>query len=288
MWRLPGTVGAVVSAAGDPTGSSMSSWIWLAVSARSYTRISSIEPSNHSFQIVLPPIRRVPLEAVIAPVVGERVGERAVHVDAKRGAVVRRREVRPLVGGERGGRLHALVVAADEDVAARPVAGRGGVEPVHEVVGLLLEDDRAPAGVRRRRAHPRLERHLVREVERGGVGDGDLVVHAVEAERAAEPSARRPRGAGQRPVVPVAGSVARAGAARLVEAVRGDEAGGGRPRRAGTDRAGDRGLRRAVARGVGCVDLDQMRAAARKARQRRGAADDLADADRRPGRRRSA
>ena len=99
---------------------------------------------------------------------GEGVGEGAVHVDAKRGAVVGRREVRPGVGRKRGGRLHALVVAADEDVAARPEAGRGGVEPVHEVAALLLQDDRPPAGVRRRRAHPRLERHLVGEIERGG------------------------------------------------------------------------------------------------------------------------
>ena len=70
-WRLPGTEGAVVSPAGAPIGSSMSSWISSPVSARSYTRISSIEPSNHSFQIVLPPIRSVPLEAVITPVVAK-------------------------------------------------------------------------------------------------------------------------------------------------------------------------------------------------------------------------
>ncbi len=75
----------------------------------------------------------------------ELAGRGPVHVQAEGRAVVGGGEVRPGVGGERRRSRDALVVAGHEDVAAREVAARGGVEAVDEVAGLLLEDDRAPA-----------------------------------------------------------------------------------------------------------------------------------------------
>src|SRR4051794_23068713 len=52
----------------DPTGVFMSVWISGAVSARLYTRTSSIEPANHSPHTELPPMRSEFADVTIAPV----------------------------------------------------------------------------------------------------------------------------------------------------------------------------------------------------------------------------
>src|SRR5205085_321759 len=73
--------------------------------------------------------------------------------------------------------------------------------------------------------HPRLQRHGGGQVQRGGVGDGDPAVGAVERQGVAVLAGRRPGGVGDGAGVAVAGGVGHRRAAALVEAVGRHQAG---------------------------------------------------------------
>src|SRR5207247_1254430 len=74
---------------------------------------------------------------------GGRRGERAVHIEAQVGAVVRHRDMRPDVERERGA-AERVPLAADEHLPHRTARVLVGVEAVDDSAGPLLEDNRAP------------------------------------------------------------------------------------------------------------------------------------------------
>ena len=153
-----------------------------------------------------------------------RARERAVDIEAHDAAVVGGGEVRPGIRRQRGRTSCLDLARAEPEIRARALAAVVRVERVDERAGLLLERDRPPA-VGRARTHPGLERHRVRQVERGRVGHGDHVVDTVERERAAVPAGCGPDRARDRAGMAAAGYVGERRAAAGVERVRRDERG---------------------------------------------------------------
>ena len=203
-----------------PIETARSSWISAWERARLPTRTSSIRPANHSFQTLLPPMRRTPDVTAMLPVTA--VGRPApVDVEPERGAVVGRGHVRPRVQGQRPGPPDGPEPAGP-DLRDWPRISLVRVQRVRERAA-LLEDHRSPATPEGRRTHPRRERHPGRQVEVVRVGDRHPVVHAVEGERAAEPPSRRPGRTRDRARVPVPRRVGRDAPRALVERVRGHE-----------------------------------------------------------------
>ena len=133
------------------------------------------------------------------------------------------------------GRIAARVDVAGEAVPERQVvARREMVDPEHRPGPGPAADD-PDVVLRRRLLHPRLEREAC-VVERAESGQPDVVVRAVERQRAAE-APRSPRRTDDRAVLAGAGRVHGRRPGALVERVRGDES---RRRRVRQSRGGQR------------------------------------------------
>ena len=172
----------------------------------------------------------------------------AVDVEAEGCAVVGLGQVRPAVGGERGGPEGIGVAAAGDRARVRPRGvGRGRLE-VEVVVALV--DHVTPVGVDGRGVDPRLERHPAREVQRGRVGDRDERACAVELQRLAVFAGRRPGRRRDRARVTVPRRVRDRRPRALIKAVSRDQA----VRDSGGAGAGDVRIAAQVAGGVAGAD----------------------------------
>ena len=139
------------------TGASMSACSSVCVSARSYTRISSSRPANHSGQTPLPPKRRAPVLLTSVPVSVRVATWLPFDEQPQCRAVPGQSEVRPRV--ERKGRVAVREqVSGGEQVPGRPSDVVVRVQRVHELARLLLQQYRPPGAAERRRVHPGLER----------------------------------------------------------------------------------------------------------------------------------
>ena len=166
----------------------------MTLSARLYIRTSSSVPSKNSLAQDAR-CRRFAAPRRCRQRSADRLGPhlRAVHVEPHRvaPAVTRRASRRPAGPGSRTCRD---VGPPGVDLGRPPTRQ---VERIGEAVRRLLHEQRLPRPRQQVGLHPRLERHRSGQVEARGVGDGDPVVHAVEAERLPVPPGRRPRRAGR-------------------------------------------------------------------------------------------
>ena len=138
----------------------------------------------------------------------------AVHIQAQRRPVPRRRHMRPDIRHQPRA-AKDLLVAANVHTCERPGAAVG-IQCIDLIQ--LFQHDRAPAAAHRRR-DPRFQRQPIHQIQRRGIVDGHPTVAAIERQSAAI-APRRPGRVRGRARIVLARGVGHGRAAVLVEAKR--------------------------------------------------------------------
>ena len=197
---VPGADGGCVSVE-PPIGVAMS--VWIAAAEREVVDADLVDQALEELAVddCRPPIWTWFVEVAIVPVFGLRVDERAVDVEAEVRAVVREREERPRVGGERGRPEGVSIASAEGAAACGPAArGRGRLEVV---VVVPFVDHVTPRVRDGRRVDPGLERHAGRELQRAELGMFTRALVPLKESAAPVLPCGRPGRVGEVPVLPL-------------------------------------------------------------------------------------
>ena len=207
-----------------------------------------------------------------------RRNQRPVHIQPQRRPVIRQRQMRPRVRRQRAPRIHVRVRTTKRATPRRPPTIERRALQVVVVVPLV--DHVAPPIRRRRRIHPRLQRHRTREMQRRRISHIHPRIAPVENKRTPKLPRRRPRRPHNRPHIPTPRRIPHRQPRPLIKPPRPNQPRRGRLGRRGRGvrvRAGVAGRvtganpvavarsrrepRIGVARARGCRDLGEARAA---------------------------